>query len=70
MSNITIFRPPKKPADATLESNIGEFESILLIGYDHDGELRFASSANLDGANVLWLIESFKANLLRGDYHR
>lgn len=51
------------PADRVLESNVGEFENVVLIGWKPNGDLCFASSL-ADGAEVLWLLEQAKKRLL------
>jgi len=38
-------------------------DTAIVIGWDRDGELYFASSV-ASGPEVLWLIEKTKANLL------
>lgn len=49
--------------DSVLEPAIGRLESVLVIGYDKDGEEYFASSI-ADGGTVLWLLERMKKALL------
>ena len=49
--------------ERVLKTAIGEVDSIVLIGYDKEGELYFASSIS-DGADVLWLMEKVKKELL------
>ncbi len=39
---------------------------VVVIGWDNDGELYFASSI-ADGGEVLWLIEKAKISLLEVD---
>lgn len=46
-----------------LESAVDELESCVVIGYDKDGDEYFASSIGND-AEVLWLLERFKAFLI------
>lgn len=57
-----------KNPDAVLDQAIGQYESVLLVGYDKEGRLDIRSTTDLDHQSILWLIESFKAKLLRGDY--
>lgn len=52
------------PADQVLKNNIGEFESVVLMGWNKDGEEVFASSI-ADGGDVIWLLERMKLKLLR-----
>ena len=54
-----------KNADNVIEQSIGEFESILMIGYDKEGHLDVRASTNIDRANLLWLVEQAKSLILR-----
>lgn len=51
------------PADRVLEGAIGRMRGVVLMGYDNDGELYFASSF-ADGGEILWLAEVMKKKLL------
>lgn len=51
------------PAERILEKAKGELEKVVLLGWDNDGELYFASSFP-DGGDVLWLMEKAKLKLL------
>jgi len=51
------------PPDRILEKAIGNMEGVVVIGYDTDGELYFASSY-ADGGTVMWLLEKCKKALL------
>jgi len=56
-------------ADNVLEQAVGEFSDVLVIGWDKDGSLDARATLGLkDGGDLLWLIESFKAKLMAGDY--
>lgn len=56
-------------ADNVLEQAVGEFSDVLVIGWDKDGRLDARATLGLkDGGDLLWLIESFKAKLMAGDY--
>lgn len=49
----------------------GEYSQALVIGWDQHGDLKVYASAGLtDGGELLWLIEKFKANLLKGEYEK
>jgi hypothetical protein len=50
-------------ADQVLENCKGQMEGVVLMGWDKDGELFFASTY-ADGGNVLWLMEQCKKRLL------
>jgi len=51
------------PVDTVLEGAKDKLEGVVLIGYDNDGELYFASTY-ADGGTVLWLMEKAKKALL------
>jgi hypothetical protein len=50
--------------DKVLENNKGEFEGLVLMGWNTDGEEVFASTY-ADGGTVLWLLERMKLRLLQ-----
>ena len=52
------------PTDRVLEQARGHCsDGVIVIGYDDDGDLYFASSI-ADGGDVLWLMEQCKLALL------
>lgn len=52
------------PTDAVLESAKGHCtDGVVVMGYDDDGDLYFASSI-ADGGNVLWLMRKLEMALL------
>ncbi len=51
------------PADRILENHIGALDSVVIMGWDKDGQEVFASSL-ADGGDVLWLIERLKIKLM------
>lgn len=51
------------PPDRVLEGAKGTLDGLVIMGYDHEGELYFASTY-ADGGEVLWLLEQCKAALL------
>ena len=51
------------PADRILESAKGKMQGVVLLGFDDDGDLYFASSY-ADGGDVVWLLEMAKKKLL------
>lgn len=57
-----------KKADNVLEQAVGNFEDVLLIGWDHNGDLDARATLGLDTSKLVWLMEVFKAKLIRGDY--
>lgn len=52
------------PPDQILEAAMGKMESVILIGYDENGEHYFASNI-ADGGTCIWLVEQFKRELLK-----
>jgi len=51
------------PSDRLLEKAIGNVDGVLILGWDKEGELYFASSKG-DGGHCLWLMELAKKALL------
>ena len=51
------------PIGRVLESAKERLEGVVLMGYDNEGELYFASTY-ADGGEVLWLMENCKKQLL------
>jgi hypothetical protein len=49
--------------DIVLENTKGTLDSFVIVGWDKDGELYFASTM-ADGGEVLWLLEKTKKQLL------
>lgn len=43
-----------------------KLQSVVVMGWDENGEI-YAASSIADGGRVLWLMEKFKAELLRGE---
>jgi len=69
--NIVRFYPADsaKDPDAVLEQAVGAFKSVLIIGWDKNGDLQARATLDLaDGGEVLWLLEGFKHNLMCGVY--
>ena len=50
------------PADRVLEAAVGCVDPVVVIGYDEEGGLYFASSV-ADKRQVLWLLEAAKREL-------
>lgn len=51
------------PPDRILDAAKGQMQGVVLLGWDEDGELYFASTY-ADGGEVLWLLEKAKQRLL------
>jgi len=54
--------------DFVLEQSIGNYESVVIIGWDKQENLHVRASNNLSNPDVLWLISLFSHKLLNGDY--
>lgn len=67
MADIHFIRPAESP-DIVLEAAKGQYQDVLIIGYNNDGEIEARSSLGLSHDNVNWIIDSFKLKLLNGDY--
>ena len=48
--------------DLVLRAQIGEYETVFVIGYDKDGELRLSGSI-ADGPELNWLLDEAKKRL-------
>lgn len=55
------------PPDRILSAAQGELETVVLMGYTHDGDHYFASSTG-DKKTILWLAENMASGLLRADH--
>lgn len=51
------------PVDRVLETAKSQLDGVVLLGWDNDGEMYFATTF-ADGGEVLWLLESCKKQLL------
>jgi len=70
MGDIVTLRQPDaaKDPDVVLECALGNYGSVLVLGYDKDGFLDARASLNLDKKEIMWLISVFQHKLLNGDY--
>lgn len=50
--------------DTVVLGALGRLSEVLVVGYDHAGEIYMASN-RADGADLLWLLEQTKAELFR-----
>lgn len=51
------------PVDRVLDAAKGNMKGVVLLGYDNDGQMYFASTY-ADGGDVLWLLEKCKQALM------
>lgn len=54
--------------DNVLEQAVGNYKSVLVLGWDAKGSLDVRASTNIDHKEILWLLEVFKSKLVNGDY--
>lgn len=55
--------------DTVLEKAKGVYTSVLIIGWDVDGNLDVRSTTDLTAADSLFLASLFSSKLLKGDYY-
>ena len=65
--NIESAEPARNPG-TVLNAAVGEYQSVLVLGYDENGVIDARASLNLQAKDILFLIEAFKMKLLNGDY--
>lgn len=53
--------------DSVLEMSMGNYQSVLILGYDDDGNLAMSSSTNLNRMEILWMIEYCKIAIMSLD---
>jgi hypothetical protein len=63
MANVIKLRPGEDP-DEVLQSAIGEYKSVVVIGWDKQDRFNGRSSLNLEAAEVILLIELLKSAIL------
>lgn len=49
--------------DDVLDAAKGEMESVIVLGFDHDGR-EYIYSSKADGADILWALERCKHRLM------
>jgi len=55
MSNVVDLHPSREPDDI-LDDMKGQLQSVLVIGYNGQGHLKGAASADMDEAEVIMLM--------------
>ena len=71
MADVVKFYPldAAKEPDNVLEQAMGQYKSVLIIGWDNDDNFDARATLDLkDGGDVLWLMELFKFKLMNGDF--
>lgn len=59
---------PALSADSVLEKAVGQFQSVVICGYNDDGVFQARASRNLRSHEILWLLETFKHKLITGEF--
>ena len=57
----------EKP-DLVLEQAIGEYNDVLVLGWDKDDNMDCRSTSGMTHEQVLWIITKFQHKLMNGDY--
>jgi|GEM_PF-1789346 len=71
MADVVKFYPldAAKDPDNVLAQAMGRYKSVLIIGWDNDGDFDARATLDLkDGCGALWLVELFKFKLLNGEF--
>ena len=63
MSDVVKLYPAADP-DEVLRQAIGQYDSVVVIGWNKDGAFSGRSSLNIEVAEILLLVEIFKAAIL------
>lgn len=66
MGSIHKFYPKDaaKNPDLVLEQALGEYDKVLILGYNTSDELEARASTNFTHSDMLWVLEWFKHNIL------
>ena len=62
-----VDKTPAIEPDTVLDEAKGAYESVVVIGFDHHGDLDVRASLNISAATILFMIEKFKLDLLSGE---
>jgi len=70
MSNIIKLYPENaaKDPDNVLEQAIGEYNDVLILGFDKDNMMDCRTNLGMEVRDMLFLIDKFKHKLLAGEY--
>lgn len=60
--NISYTFDAARDPDNVLRQAIGEYDSVLVLGWNKEDVLEARSSTNLKMNEVLWIIEEFKSS--------
>jgi len=63
MSDVVKLYPAADP-DEVLRQAIGQYDSVVVMGWNKDGAFSGRSSLNIEVAEILLLVEIFKAAII------
>lgn len=63
MSDVIKLYPAADP-DEVLRQAIGQYDSVVVMGWNKDGAFSGRSSLNIEVAEILLLVEIFKAAII------
>ena len=63
MSDVVKLYPATDP-DEVLRQAIGQYDSVVVMGWNKDGAFSGRSSLNIEVAEILLLVEIFKAAII------
>ena len=63
MSNVTKLRPAEEP-DEVLNAAIGEYEQVMVLGWNNRGNLDVRATLGMQAAECIYLMKLFEAVLL------
>ena len=68
MSNVIKMVPDQATADEIFEDCKGEYNEVLIIGWDNENLLKAKSSGSLDIKDIIYMLEVFKQALISTGY--
>jgi hypothetical protein len=71
-SNVVPFiqKNAAKDPDVVLEQAIGDYQSVVIIGWDKNGKLDPRASLDLTQRDIHWMLSVFQQKMLNGDYSK
>lgn len=61
---------PLPSPQALMTQEMEEFSDVLLVGYDHEGKLRYCATSGLKIAELVFLVEAMKNDIFSSDMQR
>lgn len=70
MGEVVKLYPPgaAKNPDAVLEQAVGQYDTVLVLGYDDKGALDVRASTNWKRHEIAFAAQTFLHKLFNGDY--